>query len=68
MLFRSANFGHAGDYSKLAGDQAANQYTLGINQNLSKRTKIYGFFTKVADSGTLYGDFQSLAVGVRHNF
>ena len=63
-----ANFGHAGDYSKLAGDQAANQYTLGINQNLSKRTKVYGFFTKIADKGTIYGDFSSLAVGVRHNF
>ena len=63
-----ANFGHAGDYSKLAGDNAANQYTLGINQNLSKRTKIYGFYTKVADKGTVYGDFSSIAVGVRHNF
>ena len=63
-----ANFGHAGDYSKLAGDQAANQYTLGINQNLSKRTKIYGFYTKIADKGTIYGDFSSIAVGVRHNF
>ena len=63
-----ANFGHAGDYSRRAGDQAANQYTLGINQNLSKRTKVYGFFTKVADKGTIYGDFSSLAVGVRHNF
>ena len=63
-----ANFGHAGDYSRRAGDQAANQYTLGINQNLSKRTKVYGFFTKIADKGTIYGDFSSLAVGVRHNF
>ena len=63
-----ANFGHAGDYSKLAGDQAANQYTLGINQNLSKRTKVYGFYTKIADKGTIYGDFSSIAIGVRHNF
>ena len=63
-----ANFGSAGDYSGLAGTQKANQYTLGVNQNLSKRTKVYGFFTKVADKGTIYGDFQSLAVGVRHNF
>lgn len=62
------NYGHAGDYDKLAGDQKANQYTLGLNQNLSKRTKVYTFFTKVADKGTLYGDFQSFAVGVRHNF
>ena len=63
-----ANYGHAGDYSKLAGDQAADQYTLGINQNLSKRTKLYGFYTKIADKGTIYGDFSSIAVGVRHNF
>ena len=63
-----ANFGSAGDYSGLAGTQKATQYTLGVNQNLSKRTKVYGFVTKVADKGTIYGDFQSLAVGVRHNF
>jgi predicted porin len=62
-----ANFGHAGAYSNVSGS-SANQYTLGINQNLSKRTKVYGFITKVADKGTIYGDFQSLAVGVRHNF
>lgn len=65
-----ANVGRAGDYSGMVGDQAANQYTLGINQNLSKRTKVYVFVTKVADSNSgLYGgDFQSLAVGLRHNF
>ena len=63
-----ANFGSAGDYSGLAGTQKATQYTLGVNQNLSKRTKVYGFVTKVADKGTIYGDFQSFAVGVRHNF
>lgn len=62
------NYGHAGDYSKLVGDQAANQYTLAVNQNLSKRTKVYAFYTKVADKGTIYGDFSSIAVGVRHNF
>jgi predicted porin len=65
-----ANYGHAGDYSKRVGDDAANQYTLAINQNLSKRTKIYGFYTKVSDSNLkVYGgDFSSFAVGVRHNF
>jgi hypothetical protein len=64
------NYGHAGAYSDRVGSfgDSANQYTLGYNDNLSKRTKVYGFFTKVADSGSLYGDFQSLAVGVRHNF
>jgi predicted porin len=63
-----ANFGRAGDYSDVAGDSAATQYTFGVNQNLSKRTKVYGYVTKVNDKGTIYGDFQSLAVGVRHNF
>ena len=64
------NFGRAGAYSNLSGS-SANQYTLGYNYNLSKRTKVYGFFTKLddkLDSGGVYNDFQSLAVGVRHNF
>jgi predicted porin len=64
------NWGRAGAYSNRVGSlgDSANQYTLGYNYNLSKRTKVYGFYTKVADSGTLYGDFSSIAVGVRHNF
>jgi predicted porin len=62
-----ANFGRAGAYSGVA-NSSANQYTFGVNQNLSKRTKVYGYLTKVADKGAIYGDFQSLAVGVRHNF
>jgi predicted porin len=66
------NYGRAGAYSSVSGS-SANQYTLGYNYNLSKRTKVYGFYTKVADklalsSGGIYGDFQSLALGVRHNF
>ena len=62
------NFGRAGDYDKLAGDQKATQATFGYNYKLSKRTKVYGFYTKVDDKGTIYGDFSSLAVGIRHNF
>jgi predicted porin len=64
------NLGRAGAYSKRVGSlgDSANQYTLGYNYNLSKRTKVYSFYTKVADKGTLYGDFSSIAVGVRHNF
>jgi predicted porin len=62
-----ANFGQAGKYGNVANSKAS-QYTFGINQNLSKRTKVYGFFTKIDDKGAIYGDFQSLAVGVRHNF
>ena len=66
------NIGHAGDYNKKIGDQSANQFTVGINQNLSKRTKVYTFYTKVNDKAAVgqqvYGDFSSFAVGVRHNF
>ncbi|WP_284618473.1 porin [Aquabacterium humicola] len=68
------NWGHAGNYSDyfkatgIRGDSSANQFTAGINYKLSKRTKVYGFYTKVDDKGTIYGDFSSLAVGLRHNF
>ncbi|MGI4779217.1 MAG: porin [Janthinobacterium lividum] len=68
------NVGRAGSYSRVA-DTGASQYTLGYNYNLSKRTKIYGYYTHVnnqavagyqtGDSGV---DFSSIAVGVRHNF
>jgi predicted porin len=64
-----ANYGRASKYSDEPGTKADNQFTLGVNYNLSKRTKVYSFFTKVSDSSTTYGgDFRSLAVGVRHNF
>ena len=29
----------------------ANQFTLGYNYNLSKRTKVYGFYTQVNNKG-----------------
>jgi predicted porin len=63
------NYGRAGKYSDV-GSSAANQYTLGLNYNLSKRTKVYTFFTKVSDgaAGLYGGDFDSFALGVRHNF
>lgn len=61
------NVGRAGSYSNVA-NSAANQYTLGYNHNLSKRTKVYAFYTKVSDNGAIYGDFSSLALGMRHNF
>lgn len=47
----------------------ANQFTFGYNYNLSKRTKLYGYYTaidtKLANKGQ---DFSSLAAGIRHNF
>lgn len=65
-----ANIGRAGDYSKV-NDSDASQFTLGYNYNLSKRTKVYGYYTKISASrNTGYAsDFSSIAaLGVRHNF
>jgi predicted porin len=63
-----ANVGRAGDYSNLANTDAT-QWTVAYNHNLSKRTKVYTFYTKVRDDSGLYGgDFSSLAFGLRHNF
>lgn len=76
------NYGRAGDYSKTPGvDTKATQYTFGYNYNLSKRTKVYAFYTKLQDKSGLGsneggtgglvsggGTFGSFAAGVRHNF
>jgi predicted porin len=63
------NVGAAGKTGSVA-NSSAKQGTLGVNYNLSKRTKVYAFYTKVDDNAAaLYGgDFSSLALGVRHNF
>jgi len=68
------NVGRASKWSEVA-DSSATQWTLGYNYNLSKRTKVYGFYTKVDNkagasyaSGSAGADFSSVAVGVRHNF
>ncbi len=68
------NVGRAAKWSKVA-DSAATQWTLGYNYNLSKRTKVYAFYTKVDNkagaaymTGTAGADFSSFALGVRHNF
>ena len=68
------NFGKAGDTGGVA-DTGANQITAGVNYNLSKRTKVYGFYTKVNNQAAAgYGtgaagvDLSSLALGIRHNF
>jgi len=60
------------------------QYTLGANYNLSKRTKLYTFYTKVDNKENIAynpgnpngfitaqadgDDLQSIAFGIRHNF
>jgi predicted porin len=63
------NHGRAGKIGSLA-DSDATQTTLGWNHNLSKRTKVYAYLTRVDDGsvGVYGGDFRSLAAGLRHNF
>ena len=69
-----ANIGRAGNVGGVS-KTGATQWTLGYNYNLSKRTKVYGFYTKVNNqananymTGTNDVDFSSVAVGLRHNF
>jgi predicted porin len=66
------NVGFAKAYQNI-DDSDARQATIAYNYNLSKRTKVYAFYTRIDDGDAgfyrgLAGDFQSLAVGVRHNF
>jgi predicted porin len=63
------NVGQIGKRKDVA-DSKATQATVGYNYNLSKRTKAYGFVTKVNDGkAALYGgDFRSIGLGIRHNF
>ena len=64
------NVGFADEYKRLSGSDAT-QWTVAYNYNLSKRTKVYAFYTEVDDSKKISGtagDFNSIAVGVRHNF
>lgn len=66
------NVGFADEFSNLP-DSDATQVTVGYNYNLSKRTKVYAFYTEV-DNGSInylgFADrkFSSFALGVRHNF
>lgn len=64
-----ANVGWAGDVGDV-DNSGAKQYTLAYNYNLSKRTKVYAYFTKVsAESAAVWtSDFRSVALGMRHNF
>lgn len=69
------NYGMADDFSD-APNSGATQWTVGYNYNLSKRTKVYAFYTQLKDDsdGNFYvgaangAKFSSLAVGLRHNF
>jgi predicted porin len=67
-----ANFGVAGKvkFNNGFGEiDSAKQFTLAYNHNLSKRTKVYAFYTALSGDGReLYTTLKnSLAVGVRHN-
>ncbi|MFO1337916.1 MAG: porin [Burkholderiaceae bacterium] len=68
------NVGHAGAYGDepAATNGSANQWTVAYNYNLSKRTKVYGYYTKVqGDDAARYvgaDGFDAFAVGIRHNF
>ncbi len=68
-----ANVGIADDWDKLDGSDAT-QWTIGYNYNLSKRTKVYAFYTEVdnGDNLTYFGQdglkASAFALGVRHAF
>lgn len=67
--------GFAGKIGNVANSDAK-QYTVGVNYNLSKRTKVYGFFYKIDNkaaasyvTGVNGVDLRSFAAfGIRHNF
>ena len=61
-----ANYGNRGDTNDVDGT-GANQFTVGYNYNLSKRTKLYTYYTRL-DTEIANADFSSFAVGIRHNF
>lgn len=67
------NVGWADDYDKV-DESSAVQYTVAYNYNLSKRTKVYAFYTGIeSDRNAVYGpvagrDFSSLGLGIRHLF
>ncbi|MBS0467190.1 MAG: porin [Proteobacteria bacterium] len=68
------NVGRANSWGHVS-DSAATQWTLGYNYNLSKRTKAYGYYTRVNNDnhasynvGFAGNDFSSFALGIRHAF
>lgn len=68
------NVGKAGKTGGVANSDAK-QFTVGVNQNLSKRTKVYAYYTKTDNNAAAaYAtggngvDLSAIAVGVRHNF
>jgi len=70
------NVGRAGEYSDEPDTGSSTQWTLGYNYNLSKRTKVYGYYTAIGgDDADRYtgietddGKRNAFALGIRHNF
>jgi predicted porin len=70
------NVGRAGEYSDETDSGSATQWTVGYNYNLSKRTKVYGYYSAITgdDAGRYTGiesgdgKFNTFALGIRHNF
>ena len=59
-----ANVGRANSWSNLSSS-AATQFTLGYNYNLSKRTKLYGYYTRVNNGNNAsYGYGNSLSTSM----
>ncbi len=61
--------------SDMGSADKAWQLTAGYNYNLSKRTKVYAFATKVKDTDGVFtavegskGGFNTFGAGIRHNF
>lgn len=75
------NVGKANRFSGIS-ETGAEQYTVAYNYNLSKRTSLYTYYTRVEnDDNVFYGpafssagggsegqNFSSFAIGIRHNF
>jgi predicted porin len=63
------NVGTASAYSEgLPAEGRAWQLTTGYNYHLSTRTKMYALVSRLRDKGHLYGNWQAMALGLRHNF
>lgn len=67
------SYGYADEWDNLA-DSDASQYTIGMNYNLSKRTKVYAFYfdadgkANATDYGAAGEGVRSFGLGIRHNF
>jgi predicted porin len=63
------NVGTASPYSGgIAAEGRARQLTAGYNYHLSTRSKVYVLVARLNDHGQLYGSWQAMALGLRHNF